>query len=98
MERSASLSLFPLPTRYSPFAIRHSPPSSLRRALLHQRGRGLVVGLLACQERLEADQAVVVLERDEMLLAGRERVAFLEDAQHIAHRVRSREQRDRREG
>jgi len=33
-----------------------------------------------------------------MLLAGRERMAALEQAQHVAHRLRRREQRDRREG
>src|SRR5262249_60175625 len=74
------------------------PLALLRGAFAHQRGGGLVVVLLAREQRLEADQAVIVLERDEMLLTGRERVAPLEDPQHVAHRVGGREQRDRREG
>src|SRR5262245_16981394 len=79
-----------------------STPSSVhhlfRRALARQRRRRLIVALLARQHRLQADQLVIVVERDEMVLAGRERVAALERAQHVAHRLRRREQCERREG
>src|SRR5439155_465901 len=58
-----------------------------RRALLHQRGGSLVVAFFARQQILQPDQIVVVVERDQMLLARRQSVALLEHAQHVAHRV-----------
>src|SRR5215468_10698818 len=69
-----------------------------RRALARQRRCCLVVALLARQQRLQSNKLVVVVERNEVLLAGRERVAALEQAHHVANALRRREQRDRREG
>src|SRR5262245_46403956 len=85
------------PSRSSP-----GKPSTVqqlfRRALARQRRRPLIVALLARQHRLQPYQLVIVLERDEMVLAGCERVAALERAQHVAHRLRRREQRKRGKG
>src|SRR4051812_30101365 len=70
--------------------------SLLRRMLANERRGCVVVALLARQQRLQADKLVIVVERNELILAGGERVAVLERAQHIAHRLRRREQRNRR--
>ena len=75
----------------------HDAPPLFRGALLRQRRGLLVVALLAREQRLQADQTVVVIEREDMLLARRQRILALEHAQHIAHRIGRREQRHRRE-
>ena len=46
-----------------------------RRVLANERRGCVVVALLARQQRLQADELVVVVERDELVLAGRERIA-----------------------
>src|SRR4051794_30122261 len=75
-----------------------SVASLLRGAPVDQGCRRVVVALLAREKLLEADKAVVILKWNKMLLAWRQRVVALEYADHVAHRIRRREQRDRRKG
>src|SRR4051812_42599510 len=55
--------------------------ASLFRCMLANERRGcVVVALLARQQRLQADKLIIVVERNELILAASERVAVLECA------------------
>src|SRR5215212_6270834 len=73
-------------------AWRRTPHVSFCRPLLHQRRGGLIVSLLPPKQRLEPDHVVIVVERDEVLLTGRERILAFQNSQHVPHRIRRREQ------
>src|SRR5690349_11497473 len=66
---------------------------SFRGTFVHQGGGGAVVALFPCHHVLQTHELVILVERQDMILAGTERILALERAQRVTHRPRSGEQR-----